>query len=1074
MTVFILPKLKDADLPAPDRVGKWEQYDKSRFESVAKSLDYKAPGDNKKINSVPDMWALPMTLEMPLYNNRHPLRAEAIAQWQGMLAAIALAKLRGFPLKAELLDLNQLRENSVFATALHQLLPNSGKSLHKFADKHPWQEVYVWTWNKQAVGITSPTTIIAPAAEGNWTGLKWWNSEFKRLEAPHSYLSTTDKPLLREWLNKLRSELGNSTHQGDPHAIEIMAGLLKDYANSLEGDTDRVEIYDDTENFFGVTINRGVFKALNYPLKGETIAASDSHVRVLPSAGKSADKHLLLIDLHLAEHWGVPRQNICVHLDKTLESLSLNDLRSNKITNWDDIKWIEPQSLFLPELTFIDVENALPGGFAPQVSQPLLFNKKRISPLLPINPILLEYFTPADLMKRLKFSPGDSLNQVRVTLNLPLSGMGTQPVEYQIVKEYTLNEQNVIQEIPVLEIYPHFQVKDWHEYYAFYYDPSRDNRSFQVAFAEARDPHTYEDGGKYQVTRLENFPTHINCFKNSQSVGLIVLKTPEETILTESWKIGVDFGTSFTNVYVNRQGRIELLKLESLHLKVTESDVETRIPALIESFIPEEFIPLENPLPFATILTQQGQTRNQKMSPIYDGRIYIPNPEDFHPESPWIKTDIKWKDMELSGLFLKHLALIISALAAKDKAKEIEWSISYPSAFSEKETIKYANTWENLIKELQEQMPIQHHAPSQDKPKSFRTESLAIAQYFADREDCNLIGSACIDLGGGTSDISIWQDNNLVHQCSVQLAGRHLLSQFLELRPDLITKWFGVNEIEWQNLSEDKFKAKIDILLRNNSENWLKNRRHTVEEDPDFQGLSRLMTVGIAGIYYYIGIILHTLQREEKYTELDIPAIYIGGNGSRLLHWIATGGKFTNQSKKINKLFNRMLARPSGLEETDLSTRLSQRPKDEVACGLVISKTKLTGLEEDREDPLITGERCLLNSQEIEWNKRLEIDGEDIKKLEIPSLDRLKEFVEEFNRAIKDFKVEDIPTFNTYERKTGLDAQYSDRLWKETHKEVRRLLLDIKGDSGNIRLEPPFIIGLKALLKVLAKEWASK
>jgi len=57
---------------------------------------------------------------------------------------------------------------------------------------------------------------------------------------------------------------------------------------------------------------------------------------------------------------------------------------------------------------------------------------------------------------------------------------------------------------------------------------------------------------------------------------------------------------------------------------------------------------------------------------------------------------------------------------------------------------------------------------------SFRTESLAIAQYFADKEDRNLIGSACIDLGGGTFDISIWQDNRLIHQCSIQLAGRNL------------------------------------------------------------------------------------------------------------------------------------------------------------------------------------------------------------------------------------------------------------------------------------------------------------
>ncbi|MCY7334933.1 MAG: hypothetical protein LH613_01760 [Chamaesiphon sp.] len=1081
MTVFILPKLKDADLPAPNQTGRWERYDKTRFESVAKSLDYKAPGDNKKINSVPDMWALPMTLELPLYNNRHPLRAAAIAQWQGMLAAIALSKVRGFQLKAELIDLNRLKDNYPFAAALYQLLPNSGKSLHQLANKHPWEELYIWSWKKQAVGITSPTTIIAPAAEADWDGLPWWNSEFKRLEAPHSYLNPDEKPLLREWLNKLREEVINPGYQGDSNAIETIANLLKEYASTLTGETDRVDILDtDSPNHFGVAINRGVFNGLNYPVKGKTIALVESPVRVIPSEHKSVSKPLLLIDTYLAEHWGVPKQNICIYADKTLESLNIDDLRSGRMTDWDNnINWIEPSQLLLPDLHFMDVENALPGAFSPTTSQPLLFNKQRITPLLPIDRILLEYFTPEDLMRRLRFEPGDSSNTVRVKLNLPLVGMNPtspRPCEYQISKEYILDERYLITEIPVLEIYPHFKIAGggWHEYYAFYHDPSRDNSAFQVAFDDARDPHIFEDGGKYLTTRLAEFPTHINCSYQGQNIGAIVLPTPPEITLSETWKVGVDFGTSFTNIYVSHHGKNEPLKLESLHLKVTDADEETRSPALFEYFIPENFIPKDKPLPLSTILTQRGQTRNQKQRPIYDGRIYMPDTSSgFRPDSRWMKTDIKWKDKDLSQLFLQHLALIISALAAKDGAKKIEWSISYPSAFSKNETRKYVKTWEDLIVELQKQMSIEHIPPQQGE-MSFRTESLAIAQYFADKEDRNLIGSACIDLGGGTSDISIWQDNRLIHQCSIQLAGRHLLSQFLELRPELISKWFGQESAGWKDLSDDQFKAKIDVLLRHNSEVWLRERRHTLEDDKDFQGLLRLMTVGIAGIYYYIGTILHTLQREEKYTESEIPAIYIGGNGSRLLHWIATGGEF-NRHTDLNELFNRMLAAPSGLEEVANSTQLSQRPKDEVVCGLVTDRTNLTGLNRTDKDPSIAGESCQINSREIAWTSRLELDNdENISEFSIPQLDRLKQFVEDFNRGLKDLEIEEIKPFNTYQRKTGLDPQYSVKLWSETHKEMRKMLLDIKGKSGDIRIEPPFIIGLKALLRVLAKEWAGK
>ena len=36
------------------------------------------------------------------------------------------------------------------------------------------------------------------------------------------------------------------------------------------------------------------------------------------------------------------------------------------------------------------------------------------------------------------------------------------------------------------------------------------------------------------------------------------------------------------------------------------------------------------------------------------------------------------------------------------------------------------------------------------------------------------------------------------------------------------------------------------------------------------------------------------------------------------------------------------------------------------------------------------------------------------------------------------------------------------------------MLLDIKGKSDDIRIEPLFIIGLKALLRVLAKESAGR
>ena len=110
--------------------------------------------------------------------------------------------------------------------------------------------------------------------------------------------------------------------------------------------------------------------------------------------------------------------------------------------------------------------------------------------------------------------------------------------------------------------------------------------------------------------------------------------------LEGSWKVGVDFGTSFTNIYVNRRGISEPLPLESLHLKVTEVLSDTRLPTLFEYFVPENFIPPEKPLPLSSVLTTRKANNVAKERPIYDGRIYIPDRARFNPQEGWIETDL--------------------------------------------------------------------------------------------------------------------------------------------------------------------------------------------------------------------------------------------------------------------------------------------------------------------------------------------------------------------------------------------------------------------------------------------------
>jgi hypothetical protein len=816
------------------------------------------------------------------------------------------------------------------------------------------------------------------------------------------------------------------------------------------------------------------------------IHVGDSHLRLVHSDSKNPSKPLLIIDSNVAQSWGLNPQDICVHKDKTLASLNLADLRSGKIRDWDDVTWRETKDLFSPNLTFIDREAALPGSMIVIANQPLLFNGNKVTPLIPIDNILLDYFTPEDLVKRLKFTQHGNSNTVRITLNLPLSGTNRQskrPQEFQVCKDYPLEEQNSLFDVPVLEIWPNFRLPSWQEYYGFYFDCNLGNRTFNIEFPQAREPHRFEENnGKYLITRLSEFPDHIRCADNYQeSLGLILINQPPVLKLAETWKVGVDFGTSFTNIYINHRNVIEPLNINpldqrnSLHLKVTESDVSTRVNVLFEYFIPECFLPLDKPLPLASILTTRGQTYGNRLRPIYDGRIYIPmygNPHRKEILGHYIETNLKRENIELSRLFLHNLSLIITAIAANQGVRKIEWSSSYPSIFSRLNRRKYLQSWRDITTELQETTGIQQICPEESY---FRSENLAFAQYFGDREQRDLISSVCINLGIETTDISLWQDNQLIHQSSIQLTSRHLFSQIIEFRPDLLAKWFDQDTNSWNNLSPEIFKTKIDLLLGRESKQWLNNRRHRYENDVDFVGFVRLVALGIAGLHYYVGTIVSVMYQEGKYTESRIPSIYIGGHGSHLLNWLVSSGEF-NSDSNINELLNRILSKSSGLEDVGDPIIISKRPQDEVACGLVLSETRLSESSANKGKYYeIAGENFTINGQDFTFKDRicLEDVDEEITSYAIPDLSHLKQFTEIFNEIVIELMIDEIKPLSTYNRRHGLDPDYNRKLWDRVDRELRSNLLNMRG-ATTLQLEPPFILGLKALITVLAKEWAGR
>ncbi len=327
---------------------------------------------------------------------------------------------------------------------------------------------------------------------------------------------------------------------------------------------------------------------------------------------------------------------------------------------------------------------------------------------------------------------------------------------------------------------------------------------------------------------------------------------------------------------------------------------------------------------------------------VFDGRVYIPrdirklelDSKPSESKQHDIKAELKWnkENLPYNRTFLKHLALLITAEAAKNDVRRIQWFISYPSAFSRNDKNFYKVTWERIIEGLGARTGLEHNWLSQGNP--YRSESLAMAQYVSSRQD--LLYTTCIDMGGGSLDISIWQKNHLIHQCSVQLAGRLLFCQFLKQKPNFLKQQFNLDRSDLPKDSQDVlFFVKLDVILAQKGkeslegnraemndevilakkgEEWLGKNPAQMDDDADLQEIMQLSTLGFSGLYYYIGLVLKGLNLEGKHEKQENTPIYIGGNGSRILNWLDMSGTFTPECEAAI-LLSHMFSRASGYED---------------------------------------------------------------------------------------------------------------------------------------------------------------
>jgi len=342
-----------------------------------------------------------------------------------------------------------------------------------------------------------------------------------------------------------------------------------------------------------------------------------------------------------------------------------------------------------------------------------------------------------------------------------------------------------------------------------------------------------------------------------------------------------------------------------------------------------------------------------------------------------------------------------------------------------------------------------------------------------------MVHTSCLDVGGGTTDISIWQENTLIHQVSVPFAGRDISTQLLRRKPSFLKSLFHpsltaeINDDEARARQDRNFTSRLDNIMRYGSEELLHGRLDMLANQDSalqvpLQQFLSLLSVSFGGMYYYLGQVQKVLRTEGKMTRNTPTEVYLGGNGGRLLNWIDVSSGF-QKGGELDQLLAMLQVKSSGCDPAKAPTIMSDAYKDETSCGLISSGVNLIGDFDPRDDVMVCGAKLIINGLTFEADQRvkLPLSMDKIERYELPDLECLRTFIENYDESIAELRIRSLlPIKELCDLET---------FWDSVQVEVRSLCLAKVGkEASDLESEPGFILSLRALNNTLGKLWAER
>lgn len=616
------------------------------------------------------------------------------------------------------------------------------------------------------------------------------------------------------------------------------------------------------------------------------------------------------------------------------------------------------ETFFTERMVVIEPEHACPHAFDIKGMDALA--TEDLTPVLPIRRELLALFPPQEIAHRLSFEYRD--DGVMVEFLFPLTDEND-VTEYRYVKKYSNADGLIFVDslMPVTEVWPDFRAKGWKKYYFFYENAVAQNSEdlaqdmlYIAPWASNQETaKSLPEGGlanRYTV-RLDDFPEAFLCTvipsqdgtaAKPTEVGAFLLQPPPllSKRKTSVLHVGIDFGVRETMIYYRLEAQsVPRPMTFNPHLYEVLDSLNQRLRTFV-NFIPcgsIEDSQADGSFRSSYHVFGRGALERASIRPLQDGNIFTlqftENYKDIlGKHAIRIDWNLHWQDDAIGRrkvvAYLTQLFMQTYTEAMTHGVADVQWHVSVSPMFSADQAFSFRAMCEKAVQEAASGTPFAKL--SQPACVSFSSPILAVVRHFLGMAQKN--GDTdrpilCLNCGEERTDVALVspKSQHIVYHASLPWTGDDFW-RFIYEAYDVFCK----EQIHWSP------PYRLEIIkndLRERSEECLKTLK-TLTVKQEVRNALQGAQLAVAGLFYYLGIILRVLVSRSVYREASLPTVYLGGRASTIFSWLA-GGSFQSDSPFL-RVFGQMMVEASGLPlHQRLTLHFSDHPGAEVAAGMV-------------------------------------------------------------------------------------------------------------------------------------------